>query len=86
MVVNTSRVVKQYGVHSEYFRLELLEDHTKITEGMIGVIDNKLTNVYLELMSYAQDLFNDFNRLSQSENPLLRPRTSSIKIWNPKIH
>ncbi|KAJ2954349.1 hypothetical protein O0L34_g2607 [Tuta absoluta] len=37
------RVLEQYDVLSEYFRLEVLEDPSKITEDIIGVLDNKLT-------------------------------------------
>lgn len=66
-----NRVLEQYDVLSEYFRLKVLEDPSKITEEIINVLDNKLTKVYLEFMSYVLDLFNDFNRLFQSEKPLL---------------
>lgn len=76
-----NRVLEQYDVLSEYFRLEVLEDPSKITEDIIGVLDNKLTKVYLEFMSYVLDQFNDFNRLFQSEKPLLhqvKPETQKL--------
>ncbi|KAL0881616.1 hypothetical protein ABMA27_001442 [Loxostege sticticalis] len=75
------RVLEQYDVLSEYFRLELLEDPSKITEDIIGVLDNKLTKIYLEFMSYVLEQFNDFNRLFQSEKPLLhqlKPETDKL--------
>lgn len=54
-----NRVLEQYDILSEYFRLELLEDPSKITEDIIGVLDNKLTKIYLEFMTFKLDQFND---------------------------
>lgn len=48
-----NRVLEQYDIMSKYFRLELLEDPSKITEDIIGVLDNKLTKMYLEFMSFT---------------------------------
>ncbi|XP_026746353.1 uncharacterized protein LOC113507655 isoform X2 [Trichoplusia ni] len=52
-----NRVLEQYDVLSAYFRLELLEDPSKITEDIIGVLDNKLTKIYLEFMSFTLEQF-----------------------------
>lgn len=65
------RTLEQYHILSEYFRVEAFEDPSKVTDEILTTLNNKLTKIYLEFMSYVLELFNDFNRLFQSEKPLL---------------
>ncbi|KAH9631145.1 hypothetical protein HF086_001080 [Spodoptera exigua] len=66
-----NRTLEQYQVLGEYFKLEVFEDPSKITEDILTCLNNTFTKIYLEFMSYVLNLFNDFNRLFQSEKPLL---------------
>ncbi|KAL0833090.1 hypothetical protein ABMA28_001200 [Loxostege sticticalis] len=66
-----NRTLEQYQVLGEYFKLEVFEDPSKVTEDILTSLNNRFTKIYLEFMSYILNLFNDFNRLFQSEKPLL---------------
>ena len=66
-----NRTLEQYQVLGEYFKMEVFEDPSKITEEILTSLDNSFTKIYLEFMSYVLNLFCDFNRLFQSEKPVL---------------
>lgn len=49
------RVLEQYDVLAAYFRVEVLEDPSKVTDDILSALNNKFTRIYLEFMSYVSD-------------------------------
>lgn len=75
------RVLEQYDPLQAYFRELVFEDPSKTTEDIIKSLDNLFTKIFLEFMSYILGILNDFNKLFQSEAPLLyklKPETSRL--------
>lgn len=57
------RVLEQYDVLATYFRVEVLEDPSKVTDDILSALNNKFTRIYLEFMSCVLELLTDFNIL-----------------------
>lgn len=75
------RVLEQYDALIAYFHVESLSDHSRTTEEITNVITNPISKLYLEFMSYTLGLLIEFNKLFQSEAPLLyrlKPETESL--------
>ncbi|XP_063635156.1 uncharacterized protein LOC134805887 [Cydia splendana] len=51
--------------------MEVFEEPSKTTESILETLNSKIVKIYLEFMSYTLELLNDFNKLFQSEKPLL---------------
>lgn len=66
-----NRTLEQYDVLQAYFRESTFEDPSRTTEDILKSLDNKFTKIYLEFMSYVLGILNDFNKMFQSESPLL---------------
>uniref|UniRef100_A0A1B6KJL5 DUF4371 domain-containing protein n=1 Tax=Graphocephala atropunctata TaxID=36148 RepID=A0A1B6KJL5_9HEMI len=66
-----NRVLELYVPLKMYLRESLFQDPSKTVEEMLNTMDNVFTRAYLEFMSYALSLFNDFNTLFQSDHSLL---------------
>lgn len=65
----------------KFFRLEVFEDPSKITESILQALDNPKTKIYYEFLSYVLDILTLFNVLFQSEKPVLyEMKTEVIKI------
>lgn len=72
------RVLEQLPALIPYFTEEVFEDPSKTTEEILTVLNNDL---YLEFLSYSLELLTDFNKLFQSESPLLhrlKPEVQSL--------
>ncbi|KAI4455591.1 hat family dimerization domaincontaining protein-related [Holotrichia oblita] len=65
------RVLEQLECLIAYFRVESLTDPSRTTENILNILLNPITKLYLEFMSYVLGLLTDFNKLFQSESPLL---------------
>lgn len=65
------RTLEHYVVLTEYFRLEMFEDGTSANVRIYEGLENKLTKVYLEFLSYILEFLTDFTKLFQTETPLL---------------
>lgn len=65
------RTLEQYTALKEYFRLEMFENPINSTEQIFYSLNSNITKIYLEFMSYTLEILNDFNKLFQSEKPLL---------------
>ncbi|XP_015372276.1 PREDICTED: uncharacterized protein LOC107167643 [Diuraphis noxia] len=65
------RILEQFPALKEYFRLSSFEDPSKTLEQIHNTIENYFTIIYLEFMSYSLGLLTNFNKLFQSEGPLL---------------
>lgn len=75
------RVLEQYIPLEAYLRVLCLEDPSKTNDDMLSTMGNKFTKVYMEFMSYTLTLLTDFNKLFQSEYPLLhklKPSTETL--------
>lgn len=73
------RTLEQYPALEAYFRLEIVEDPSRITESIIFSLRNQFTKFYLEFMAYVLDLLNDFNITFQSESPLLHKLKPAVE-------
>ncbi|CAD6208170.1 GSCOCG00010424001-RA-CDS [Cotesia congregata] len=65
------RVLEQYTPVHVYLQGELTDKSPPMLLSMVKTMDNRFTYVTLQFLSYALELFTDFNRLFQSEKPLL---------------
>lgn len=65
------RVLEQYDPVEGYLRVLCLEDPSRTNDKMLNTISNKFTRVYLEFMSFTLTFLTNFNKLFQSEYPLL---------------
>lgn len=66
-----NRVLEQYEVLRSFFRLEVFEDPSKVTESVLTALDKKSTKAYLEFLSYSLNILTTFNLIFQSERPML---------------
>lgn len=73
------RVLEQKLVLIEYFTQELSHDPSITTDNILKALHNLYFTVYLEFMSHTLTIFNDFNRLFQSEKPLLHCLKSEVE-------
>jgi hypothetical protein len=73
------RVLEQFTVLNEYFRLVNFEDPSKISELIYSTMENSYSIIYLEFMSYSLGLLTNFNTLLQGEGPLLNLLKSEIE-------
>ena len=67
-----NRILEQYLALQHYFVLTANEDPTHSNDRIVKSLHNKFTLTYLEFLSYQLQRFNAFNRLFQSERPLLQ--------------
>ena len=65
------RVLEQYDALSDYFKTVCKEDPTVTHDVILTALEDPITRIYLEFLSYALKMFNDFNTNFQSEVPLL---------------
>lgn len=65
------RILEQKDVLKEYFEQDLQTDRSITTENILKTLNNSFSILYLEFMSHTSELFNDFNKLFQSNKPLL---------------
>lgn len=75
------RVLEQYEPLHPYLREIVFSDPSKTTESMVTTMSNKFTRVYLHFLSYVLEILTDFNKLFQSETPLLyklKPETEKM--------
>ena len=66
-----NRILEQYLALEHYFVLVANEDPTHSNDRILKSLQNKFTLAYLESVSHQLQRFNVFNRLFQSERPLL---------------
>jgi hypothetical protein len=66
-----NRILEQYLALEHYFVLVANEDPTHSNDRILKSLQNKFTLAYLEFLSHQLQRFNAFNRLFQSERPLL---------------
>ena len=74
-----NRILEQYSALQHYFVLVANEDPTHATDRIVKLLHNKFTLAYLEFLSYQLQRFNDFNRLFQSERPLLQSLKDEVE-------
>ncbi|XP_044744751.1 uncharacterized protein LOC123306698 [Coccinella septempunctata] len=65
------RLLEQYEALLGYFRENVYEDPSYITEAILETMSNPYTKVYLELMVQVLGLITEFNMIFQSEKQLL---------------
>lgn len=67
------RVLEQYIPVKAYLTklCDSGQDPSHTTQSMLAAMENCFTKAYLEFMSYVLEILNDFNKLFQSEIPLL---------------
>jgi hypothetical protein len=66
-----NRILEQFVPLQNYFILAANEDPTHSNDRIVKSLHNKFNLAYLEFLSFQLERFNDFNRLFQSEKPLL---------------
>lgn len=66
-----NRVLEQYDVLKAYLSTEVIDDPSITLNAMLATMNSPFTLAYLEFMSYILGVLNKFNRLFQSEVPLL---------------
>lgn len=59
------RVLEQYEVLRSFFRVEVFEDPSNVTESMLNTLDKKSTKAYLEFLAYALNILTTFNLIFQ---------------------
>ena len=65
------RILKQYDALRSYFMQGVCEDPTHSNDRISCSLNNLFTKLYLEFLSFQLERFNSFNRLFQSNKPLL---------------
>ena len=65
-------ILEQFLALQQYFVLTGNSDPTHSNDRVIKSLHNKFTFAYLDFLSYQLQRFNAFNRLFQSERPLLQ--------------
>ena len=66
-----NRILEQYEALKNYFVLTANDDPSYTNDRTLASLQNHFTQAYLEFLSYQLERLNDFNRLFQSEQPLL---------------
>ena len=66
-----NRILEQYEALKYYFILVAIEDPTYSNDRINASLSNHFTRAYLEFLSFQLERLNSFNRLFQSEKPLL---------------
>ena len=65
------RIIEQYAALKLYFQGMVLEDPTHTTDAILKSLRNKFTQAYLEFMTFNLGRLTSFNKLFQSNLPLL---------------
>ena len=65
------RMLNQFDAIKHYFLVVATEDPTYSNERVSSSLNNMFTEAYLEFLSYQFNRINSFNRLYQSEKPVL---------------
>lgn len=66
-----NRILEQYEALKNYFVLTANTDPSHTNDRILASLQNHFTQAYLEFLSYQLERLNAFNRLFQSEQPLL---------------
>ena len=66
-----NRILEQYVALKNYFILTANEDPSHTNDRILASLQNPFFQAYLEFLSFQLERFNAFNRLFQSERPLL---------------
>lgn len=66
-----NRILEQYEALKNYFILAANEDPSNTNDRILASLHNRFKQAYLEFLSYQLERLNGFNRLFQSERPLL---------------
>ena len=66
-----NRILEQYLALTHYFTLTANEDPSHSNDRILASLRNRFVQAYLEFLSFQLSRFNGFNRLFQSERPLL---------------
>ena len=66
-----NRILEQYQALKNYFILTANEDPSHTNDRILATLRNPFFQAYLEFLSFQLERFNAFNRLFQSERPLL---------------
>lgn len=65
------RVLDQWDVLTNVFRLAMVEDRTTTGELIFNELQNPCTKAYLQFLDHVLPNINNFNKLFQSEKPLI---------------
>ena len=74
-----NRILEQYIALQHYFLLVANEDPSHAADRIVKLLNNKFTLAYLEFLSFQLERLNDFNRLFQSERPLLQSLKNEVE-------
>ncbi|XP_028396907.1 uncharacterized protein LOC114520771 [Dendronephthya gigantea] len=66
-----ARILEQYEALKHYFVLVASDDPSNTNDRILASLRNRFVQAYLEFLSFQLERFNGFNRLFQSEFPLL---------------
>lgn len=66
-----NRILEQYEALKNYFILTANEDPSHSNDRIVASLQNRFIQAYLEFLSFQLERLNAFNRLFQSERPLL---------------
>ena len=66
-----NRILEQFEALTRYFTLTANEDPSHSNDRILASLQNRFIQMYLEFLSYQLERLNAFNRLFQSERPLL---------------
>ena len=66
-----SPLLEQYEALKQYFILAAHDDPSHTIDRILASLQNRFVQAYLEFLSYQLERLNGFNRLFQSEFPLL---------------
>ena len=67
-----NRLLEQYEALTDYFNLAANEDPSHFNDCILASLQNHFIQAYLQFLSFQLQRFNAFNRLFQSERPLLQ--------------
>ncbi|CAB4026400.1 zinc finger MYM-type 1-like [Paramuricea clavata] len=76
-----NQLLEQFEALTHYFTLTANEDPSHSNDRILASLQNRFTQAYLEFLSYQLERLNAFNRLFQSERPLLhmlKPEIESL--------
>jgi hypothetical protein len=66
-----ARLLEQYEALKHYLILVANDDPSNTNDRILASLHNRFTQAYLEFLSFQRERLNGFNRLFQSELPLL---------------
>lgn len=78
LITVVDRILNQYSALKLYFRSELTEKNNKGAQKIYEYLNNDITKLYFQFLSYSLSLFTNLNKDFQSESPKIHTLYSKV--------